>query len=104
MAELVISKLWKWLKKKKGIVRVTTKKKNGFYVAEIYDYGIGIEKQALNNIFKKGFTTRRSTGLGLYIAKNIVEKFKGKIKVSSEKNKYTLFEVYLKWNISLLIR
>lgn len=84
------------LKKKKGAIKITTKKKDDYYIAEIYDSGIGIPKQDLNNIFKKGFTTRKSSGLGLYLAKRTVEKFKGKIEVKSEKNKYTQVEVCLK--------
>lgn len=84
------------LKKKKGLVKITTKKQGDYYMVEIYDSGIGIPKQDLNNIFKKGFTTRKSSGLGLYLAKKIVEKFKGKVEVESEKNKYTSFRVYLR--------
>jgi signal transduction histidine kinase len=84
------------LKKKKGIVKVTTKKQADYFVTEIYDSGIGIPKKDFNNIFKKGFTTRKSSGLGLYFAKQAIEKLKGKIEVESEVGKYTVFRVYLK--------
>ena len=84
------------LKNKKGTVKVTTKKQGDWFVAEIYDSGIGIPKKYFNNIFKKGFTTRKSSGFGLFFAKQIIEKLKGKIEVESEVGKYTLFRVYLK--------
>ncbi|MBW2992162.1 ATP-binding protein [Candidatus Woesearchaeota archaeon] len=83
------------LKKKKGSVKITTKKQNDNFITEIYDTGIGIPKQDLNNIFKKGFSTRKSSGLGLYLARKTVKKFKGKIEIKSEKNKYTLVKVIL---------
>jgi signal transduction histidine kinase len=84
------------LKKKRGIVKVTAKKEKDYFVVEIYDSGIGIPKKELNNIFKKGFTTRKSSGLGLYLAKQVIEKLKGRIEVESEMGKYTVFRVYLK--------
>lgn len=83
-------------KKKKGIVKITTKRQDDWFIAEIYDSGIGIPKKDINNIFKKGFTTRKSQGLGLYFADQTIKKFKGKIKVESEKDRYTIFRVYLR--------
>lgn len=84
------------LKKKKGTIRITTKKQENSFITEIYDTGIGIPKENIENIFKKSFTTRKNTGLGLYFANQTVKKFKGKIEIKSEKNKYTIFRIYLK--------
>jgi signal transduction histidine kinase len=84
------------LKKKKGTVKVTTRKENGYFVAEVYDSGIGIPKKDFDNIFRKGFTTRKSSGMGLYLAKYVIEKLKARIEVESEVGKYTKFTVYLK--------
>ena len=84
------------LTKKKGIVKITSKKLDKKLIVEIYDSGIGIQKKDLANVFKKGFTTRKSAGIGLYLAKKTIEKLGGKIEVESEKNKYTVFRVYLK--------
>ena len=41
-------------------------------------------------------TSTQGSGLGLYIAKNLIEKMKGKIEVNSSKEEnYTEFLVYL---------
>ncbi|AVR45039.1 two-component sensor histidine kinase [Christiangramia fulva] len=69
--------------------------------AHIYisDTGKGIEKNRFRSIFEPGQTTKkRGWGLGLSLAKRIVEEYhKGKIKVAkSEINKGTTFQVSLK--------
>jgi signal transduction histidine kinase len=84
------------LKKKKGLVRISTKICGSYFIAEIYDSGIGIPKTDMDNIFKKGFTSRKSDGLGLYYAKQTIESFKGRIEVESEEKKFTIFRVYLR--------
>jgi signal transduction histidine kinase len=67
--------------------------KNPFVVVLISDTGIGIEKENIDSIFnkfkqldtKKSVTKKqRGTGLGLVIAKGVVEEHKGKIGVISE--------------------
>ena len=61
----------------------------------ITDNGIGIPKNDLPKVFNKSFTgtngrtTTKSTGLGLYIAKNLLKKRGHKIEIESEVNKYT---------------
>src|SRR5262249_27464337 len=50
----------------------------------ITDHGVGIEPSALAHVFDPYFTTKRGgTGLGLPIAKNIIEGLGGVIAVSS---------------------
>jgi signal transduction histidine kinase len=50
----------------------------------IADRGVGIEPAALAHVFDPYFTTKRGgTGLGLPIAKNIVEGLGGSIAVTS---------------------
>jgi signal transduction histidine kinase len=66
---------------------------------EISDTGKGIRKKDLSNIFRPGFTTKqRGWGLGLSLAKRIVEEYhKGKIFVkSSEVGRGTTFRIELK--------
>ncbi len=65
----------------------------------VSDTGVGIPKEKLGNVFSKFFHVDHhsgpegehvaSTGLGLYIAKGIVEAHNGKIWVESEENKGT---------------
>ena len=68
-------------------------------VVEISDTGKGIKKKNIKNIFRPGFTTKqRGWGLGLSLAKRIVEDYHhGKIFVkSSELGKGTTFRIELK--------
>ncbi len=68
-------------------------------IIEVSDTGKGIRKKDLHNVFKPGFTTKkRGWGLGLSLAKRIVEEYhKGRIWVkSSEVGRGTTFRIELK--------
>lgn len=64
-------------------------------VLVIEDTGIGIWQEDLPRVFEKGFTgyngrtDRKSTGLGLYLCKTIVDKLNHRIYISSEVSKGT---------------
>ena len=80
------------------ILKITeTKKYIRFSVA---DYGMGINLKNKNDIFSKDLTLSKSqkrlgTGLGLFIAKQIVKAHKGKICVKSKLNKGTVISFIL---------
>ncbi len=66
----------------------------------VADYGIGINLKNKNDIFNKDLTLsklqkRLGTGLGLFIAKQIVEAHMGKICVKSKINKGTVISFIL---------
>lgn len=77
--------------------------KNLTYLS-ITDNGVGISKSNLPKVFDKSFTgengrlTSKSTGLGLYIVKNLCEKLGHKIKISSEVNNYTKVTIIISKN------
>jgi signal transduction histidine kinase len=65
-------------------VRVTTRHEPSGARVTIRDRGIGITPEDMAHIFDPYFTTRRAgTGLGLPIAKNIIEGLGGRIEIES---------------------
>jgi hypothetical protein len=83
-----------------GSGRITVKIKNlpSKVIVDVGDTGRGISKQNMNKVFKPGFTTKkRGWGLGLSLAKRIIEKYhKGQLYVkSSEIGKGTTFRIVL---------
>lgn len=72
-----------------GPVHVTASSEGSDCEVEVSDRGIGIEPDRLDSVFEgpgpKGqVATPRGTGLGLYLAKKVVEAHGGSISVSSE--------------------
>lgn len=68
-------------------------------IVEVSDTGKGIKKKDISNVFRPGFTTKkRGWGLGLSLAKRIVEEYHhGKIYVkNSEVGKGTTFRIELR--------
>jgi len=79
-----------------GKIEVALRQGGEWAVIRIRDTGKGIPRDSLPKIFKPFFTTRKEgTGLGLPLAKGIVESHKGKIDVSSEPGQGAQFEVWL---------
>lgn len=69
---------------------------------DIKDNGCGISKEDLEKIFNPFFTTKaKGIGLGLSVAKNVIEKHKGKILVRSEVDEGSIFSVLLPVNDDL---
>lgn len=63
---------------------------------EIHDSGIGIAADKLEQIFTPFYTDKhRGTGLGLTIAKSIVDKHDGQIEVSSMQGQGSIFRILL---------
>jgi len=68
-----------------------------YVVLSVTDTGKGIDKANLGKIFDPFFTTKepgKGTGLGLSMVYGIMKNLKGEIKVFSEKNKGTRFDLY----------
>ena len=82
-----------------GTITLSVQKTPQKVLIEVGDTGKGIRKKDIGNVFRPGFTTKkRGWGLGLSLAKRIVEEYhKGKISVkSSEVGIGTTFLIELK--------
>jgi len=65
---------------------------------QVQDNGVGIAPELLPNLFEPFFTTKErghGLGLGLAISRNIVERHQGRIEVSSEPGRGSLFTISL---------
>jgi two-component system NtrC family sensor kinase len=72
-----------------GEIQFLIHQKNKMIDLEIVDNGIGVPENKLNVIFDPFYTEkkiRQGTGLGLAVAKNIIEQHNGKIIARSQKN------------------
>jgi two-component system, NtrC family, sensor kinase len=80
----------------KGTIEITLWHESSRVLIRVADTGSGIPADALTNIFKPFFTTRKEgTGLGLPLAKGIIEAHGGKIEVASTPEHGTHFDVSL---------
>ncbi|MBG9810062.1 hypothetical protein ABD68_00010 [Bacillus endophyticus] len=86
----------------KGNVFISVDRAVNNYSIKVRDNGIGIPSHEINAIFSPLYRGEKSrnrktggSGLGLSIAKQIVEKHKGDIQVWSSKNQGTVFEITL---------
>ena len=76
-------------------IKITAEENNKSVILKIYDNGIGIEKSDLNKVFNKTFTgnngrkVETSTGMGLYIAKQLCKKLGHKITIDSKESEFT---------------
>jgi len=84
-------------------IKLTSKKTDSHVLVYITDQGIGIEEKDLPHLFDRFYQADKARtklemagyGLGLSIAKQIVEKHHGLIKVQSQPKKGTIFTVQL---------
>lgn len=81
-----------------GRVEVSIKKEVGFYQISIKDTGLGLPANEKPRLFEKLYRGTEAvrvepngSGLGLYIAKNIIEKHGGQMGVDSEVNRGSTF-------------
>lgn len=83
---------------KNGIVSISFKEKENYL--EIKDNGIGIKDSDLPKIFDKGYSgfngrqNQKSTGIGLFLVKQILDKLGQKVKLESKLGEGTSVKVY----------
>lgn len=87
---------------------ITSDKSDGNIIVKIIDQGIGIDQKDIPHIFDRFYRSEKSRsksetngyGLGLAIAKQIVQKHNGTIKVVSKLNKGSTFSISLPAKLS----
>ncbi len=76
-------------------IKISTKSSDDSTTLIVEDNGIGIKSSDIKLVFDKTFTGENgrekstSTGMGLYIAKNLCKKLGHKIEIQSKENEYT---------------
>ena len=85
-----------------GKIELSVEQKNNYYVVNVRDYGIGMNQDTMDNLFKidknvqrKGTSGETGTGLGLILCKEFVAKNDGEIWVESTKNEGSRFSFSL---------
>lgn len=85
-----------------GKITISAKHENGVPVVIVEDNGIGMSSETITNLFKLDINTSRpgtdnepSTGLGLILCKDFIEKHGGKIWIESEEGKGSKFKFTL---------
>jgi signal transduction histidine kinase len=80
-------------------VKVSLNNDNDLSVGVI-DHGTGMTQENIEKLFTPFYSTKeQGTGLGLVQVKNIIEAHGGEIKISSQKNTGTVFEILLHLNL-----
>ncbi len=87
---------------KNGKIRISAKDRGDSVLIQISDTGIGIPKDEILKVFDEFYRARNAkeierdgTGLGLSMAKQVVERHHGKIWVESEEGKGSTFSIIL---------
>jgi two-component system NtrC family sensor kinase len=85
-----------------GMIEINAKmEENSLISITVEDNGCGIAREDLKKIFEPFFSTKTGqggTGLGLSITYNLIQEIGGKIQVSSELNKGTIFTISMPLN------
>jgi signal transduction histidine kinase len=76
-------------------INITISQDNKNVIVEVYDNGIGVDKNNFSKIFDAyyGTNNRTSTGIGLAYIKHIMDLHKGRVLVESRKGEYSKFSL-----------
>jgi signal transduction histidine kinase len=94
---------------KGGVILISARSvKDNSVEISVSDTGIGMSKSLIDNLFNLGVNTGRkgtedeySTGLGLMICKDFIEKSGGKLDIESEEGKGSVFHFIIPGNVEL---
>lgn len=84
----------------KDQVLIKLKRRNGSFVIEVVDYGVGVNSKEVKKIFDLYYSKQQKgvvmgTGIGLYVVKGIILAHGGKIEVESEVGRGSCFRVII---------
>lgn len=85
-------------------IKISAEESDKNIILKIYDNGIGIRKSDIHKVFNKTFTGNNgrkietSTGMGLYIVKQLCKKLGHKIIIDSKENEYTQVSILFNKN------
>ena len=91
----IISNSIKYKKEKDSFIKITSNVSEDKVNLIVYDNGIGISNGDIKRVFDKSFTGKngrdriKSTGMGLYIVKNLCSKLGHNIYIESVEDEYT---------------
>ncbi|HEL4749527.1 TPA: sensor histidine kinase [Clostridioides difficile] len=87
--------------KEVGKIEFNSKKLENGVVLSIKDFGIGINEEDISRVFDKGFAGKngrnqlyKSTGMGMYFVKKMIDSLGHEIEVCSKIGSYTIFNIY----------
>jgi signal transduction histidine kinase len=83
-----------------GIVKVTPREKNDYWIIDVRDTGIGIAEQDIIHMGEEFYRVKREgstagSGLGLAIVKKILDIHDGRLEIHSELDQGSTFSIYL---------
>ena len=92
----IISNSIKYKKENNSVIEIRGEDFDNFVTITIYDNGKGISKSDLPRVFNKTFTgnngrssSSKSTGMGLYLCRELCEKLGHKLEIDSKNHEYT---------------
>lgn len=100
-SNLIVNSI-RYKKDENSIITISCKDDSEYYYFSCIDNGTGVSNEALHKIFEPLYTTdksRKISGLGLSIAKEIVEMHNGKISAENNKNGGLTIEFSISKNI-----
>ncbi|UII26948.1 ATP-binding protein [Fulvivirga maritima] len=92
------SMLFKDTAKELNRMTLTAVKQNNYIILEIDDNGIGIEKDAIPNVFDVFYSADadyKTVGIGLYIVKELLDELGGEMRITSEPKVGTTIQLLL---------
>ncbi|SPT76371.1 MULTISPECIES: sensor histidine kinase [Bacillus cereus group] len=99
IANQILSNAIKYSAGSKQNITMITFKRGESVVLEIEDHGVGIPKEDLPRVFQQFYTGengrkfKESTGMGLYLVKNITERLNHEIEIESEVGRGTKIRI-----------